>query len=239
MAREVRWGQTPWIIDFHPDPAPTPEILDFAVIGGGFTGLSAAAALRRINPEKTVAVFEAETVGARSSGHTGGLVLGESAAGDLPGLGDVLDGFATVTRELKISCDLSTAGCLGVGPYHPVRNPRLARMLDRLGNPPRRPGSAWRHRRSGQTCQWPLPDCCGTWRSDFGRRARRSNHLRRPADPPRPGTSNTSPTHTYCHQLGIITTERSGKQSRTQINAGAGHRGSFGGPVRCPGCDCG
>jgi glycine/D-amino acid oxidase-like deaminating enzyme len=110
MAREVRWGQTPWIIDFHPDPAPTPEILDFAVIGAGFTGLSAAAALRQINPEKTVAVFEAETVGARSSGHTGGLVLGESAAGDLPGLGDVLDGFANVIRELNVSCDLTLPG---------------------------------------------------------------------------------------------------------------------------------
>ncbi len=35
-------------------------------------------------------MFEAETIGARSSGHTGGLALAETAAGDLPGLGDVL-----------------------------------------------------------------------------------------------------------------------------------------------------
>jgi glycine/D-amino acid oxidase-like deaminating enzyme len=105
------WGQTPWVIDFHPEPAPLPENLDFAVIGGGFTGLSAAAALRRLNPEKSVAVFEAETIGARSSGHTGGLTLSETAAGDLPGLGDVLAGFSEVISDLNVTCDLCLLGC--------------------------------------------------------------------------------------------------------------------------------
>jgi glycine/D-amino acid oxidase-like deaminating enzyme len=105
-----RWGQTPWTIDFHPDPYPLPEEVDFAVVGGGFTGLAAAAWLRHLNPQKTVVVFEAETIGAGSSGHTGGLALAETAVGDLPGLGDVLAGFSKVMRELQISADLSLPG---------------------------------------------------------------------------------------------------------------------------------
>jgi glycine/D-amino acid oxidase-like deaminating enzyme len=104
------WGQTPWVIDFHPRPALLPEAVDFAVIGGGFTGLSAAAMLRGVNPEKTVAVFEAATIGARSSGHSGGLTLSETAAGDLPGLGDVLQGFSEITKHLKVMFDLSLPG---------------------------------------------------------------------------------------------------------------------------------
>jgi glycine/D-amino acid oxidase-like deaminating enzyme len=104
------WGQTPWVIDFQPQTAPLPEAVDFAIIGGGFTGLSAAAAIRSLNPEKTVAVFEAETIGARSSGYTGGLTLSETAAGDLPGLGDVLAGLSEITRQLKVTCEFMLPG---------------------------------------------------------------------------------------------------------------------------------
>ena len=105
-----KWGETPWIIDFRPESALLPQSLDFAVIGGGFTGLSAAANLRRLNPNKSVAVFEAATIGARSSGHTGGLTLAETAAGDLPGLGDVLSGFSKAIEVLGVTCDLSLPG---------------------------------------------------------------------------------------------------------------------------------
>jgi glycine/D-amino acid oxidase-like deaminating enzyme len=108
--KTLPWGQTPWLVDFHPEPSSIPEAVDFAVLGGGFTGLSTAAILRRLNPEKSVAVFEAETIGARSSGHTGGLTLGETAAGDLPGLGDVLAGLSEITRQLNLKCDLTLPG---------------------------------------------------------------------------------------------------------------------------------
>ena len=104
------WGQTPWTIDFRPESGPLPSEIDFAIVGGGFTGLSAAAWLRRLDPGKRVAVFEAETIGAGSSGHTGGLTLAETAAGDLPGLGDVLAGFSSVLRELNVVCDLILPG---------------------------------------------------------------------------------------------------------------------------------
>jgi len=104
------WGQTPWRIDFRPETGPLPEAVDFAVVGGGFTGLSAAAWMRRLNPEKSVAVFESEVIGAGSSGHTGGLALAETAAGDLPGLGDVLVGFSNILRDLDVRCDLTVPG---------------------------------------------------------------------------------------------------------------------------------
>jgi glycine/D-amino acid oxidase-like deaminating enzyme len=92
-----------------------PEQVDFAVVGGGFTGLAAAAWLRKLAPNKSVGVFEAEQIGAGASGNTGGMVLGESSAGDLPGLGDVLGGFRGTLEELGIECDLQLPGAWEIG----------------------------------------------------------------------------------------------------------------------------
>jgi glycine/D-amino acid oxidase-like deaminating enzyme len=109
------WGNPPWTIDFRSTARELPSEVDFAVVGGGFTGLSAAARLRQVQPDKTTAVFEADCVGAGSSGHTGGMTLAESAAGDLPGLGDVLEGFAAILKELRIECDFSLPGVWELG----------------------------------------------------------------------------------------------------------------------------
>jgi gamma-glutamylputrescine oxidase len=62
----------------------------------------------------------------RSSGHTGGLALAETAAGDLPGLGDVLRGLSANLRDLNVSCDLELPGVYeldrtSVNPGSPVR----------------------------------------------------------------------------------------------------------------------
>jgi len=109
------WGNPPWTIDFRSTTRELPSEVDFAIVGGGFSGLSAAARLRQVQPDKTTAVFEADCVGAGSSGHTGGMTLAESAAGDLPGLGDVLEGFAEIQRELKIECDFNLPGVWELG----------------------------------------------------------------------------------------------------------------------------
>jgi glycine/D-amino acid oxidase-like deaminating enzyme len=109
------WGNPPWQIDFRSTARTLPSEVDFAIVGGGFTGLSAAARLRQVQPDKTTVVFEADCVGAGSSGHTGGMTLAESAAGDLPGLGDVLEGFAQIQRELKIECDFNLPGVWELG----------------------------------------------------------------------------------------------------------------------------
>src|ERR1700721_2912430 len=110
-----RWGAPPWYIDFAVRNKPVPPSVDFAVVGGGFTGLAAAAWLRRLAPEKSVAVFEADRIGAGASGRTGGMALAESAAGDLPGLGDVLGGLDRILAELDIDCDLSLPGAFEIG----------------------------------------------------------------------------------------------------------------------------
>jgi glycine/D-amino acid oxidase-like deaminating enzyme len=109
------WGNPPWAIDFRSAAGALPSEVDFAIVGGGFSGLSAAARLREVQPDKTTAVFEADCVGAGSSGHTGGMTLAESAAGDLPGLGDVLEGFAEIQRELNIECDFNLPGVWELG----------------------------------------------------------------------------------------------------------------------------
>jgi glycine/D-amino acid oxidase-like deaminating enzyme len=119
------WGNPPWSVDFRPAAAPLPGEVDFAVVGGGFSGLSAAAWLRKFAPEKSVALFEAAEIGAGSSGHTGGMVLAETAAGDLPGLGDVLAGFSSILKDLEVHCDLRLPGVYEIGrsgglPHSPI-----------------------------------------------------------------------------------------------------------------------
>jgi glycine/D-amino acid oxidase-like deaminating enzyme len=110
-----RWGLPPWTVDFHSEQHAPPEETDFAVVGGGFTGLAAAAWLRHLEPKKRVTLFEASRIGACSSGHTGGMALSETAAGDLPGLGDVLAGFSNILRDLQVDCDLTLPGALEIG----------------------------------------------------------------------------------------------------------------------------
>jgi len=87
-----------------------PTRVDVAIVGGGFTGLTAAAMVKRLAPEKSVLLLEAERVGNGASGRTGGMVLAETAAGDLPGLGDVLKGYRRILRELGVKADLALPG---------------------------------------------------------------------------------------------------------------------------------
>jgi glycine/D-amino acid oxidase-like deaminating enzyme len=110
-----RWGESPWEIDYAPKRQALPKAADFAVIGGGFTGLAAAAWLCRLAPEKSAVVFEAGRLGMGASGHTGGIVLAETAAGNVPGLGDVLAGFQAILGELNVECDLQLGGAWEIG----------------------------------------------------------------------------------------------------------------------------
>jgi glycine/D-amino acid oxidase-like deaminating enzyme len=80
--------------------------VDFAIVGGGFSGLSAAAWLRRFAPGRSVLVLESASLGEGASGRTGGMALAETAAGNLPGLGDVLSGYKKILRALQIDSRL-------------------------------------------------------------------------------------------------------------------------------------
>lgn len=110
FSSKPNWGTTPWAIDFRPMRHAVPDDIDFAVVGGGFSGLAAAAWFRRIAASKSVALFESSVIGAGASGHTGGMILAESAAGDLPGLGDVLAGYTATLKELAVDGDLALPG---------------------------------------------------------------------------------------------------------------------------------
>jgi glycine/D-amino acid oxidase-like deaminating enzyme len=114
------WGTPPWTIDFQPFHHAIPDEVDFAIVGGGFTGLSAAACLARLAPNKTIAVFDAEAFGSGASGHTGGMALAETAVGDLPQLGDVLGGYQEILRDLNISCDLTLPGVWELARTNPL-----------------------------------------------------------------------------------------------------------------------
>ena len=108
-ARDL-WGVSPWKIDFTPPKGSLPSSVDFAIVGAGFAGLAAAAWLRILAPEKSVVVLEGGRIGNGASGRTGGLVLSESAAGDLPGLGNVLAGLKKILRKLGVESDLLLPG---------------------------------------------------------------------------------------------------------------------------------
>jgi glycine/D-amino acid oxidase-like deaminating enzyme len=113
------WGIPPWKINFTPSRRKLPAHVDFAIIGGGFTGLAAAAWLRLLAPEKSVAVFEAARIGAGASGRTGGMVLAETAAGNQPGLSDVLAAFQSILEKLKVRCDLRLNGAWEIARHAP------------------------------------------------------------------------------------------------------------------------
>lgn len=63
-----------------------------------------------MDPGKSVVLVEASRIGAGASGRTGGMALAETAAGDVPGLGDVLAGLKQILGELEVDCDLHLPG---------------------------------------------------------------------------------------------------------------------------------
>jgi glycine/D-amino acid oxidase-like deaminating enzyme len=69
---KVFWHDTIKMPSGH-DANPLPETVDVAVIGGGYTGLSAALTLAKRGT--SVAVLEAETIGWGASSRNGGMVL--------------------------------------------------------------------------------------------------------------------------------------------------------------------
>ncbi len=72
MKQQIYWHTTVQMPD-DTDITPLPESVDVAVIGGGFTGLSAARTLAKQGAR--VAVLEAHTMGWGASSRNGGMVL--------------------------------------------------------------------------------------------------------------------------------------------------------------------
>jgi gamma-glutamylputrescine oxidase len=140
----------------QPDPYPAWQggaiRADVAVIGGGFTGLSAAYHILARRPGARVVVLEGGRLGEGASGRTTGMLgpgvgqslpalvrrLGEARAGALyrATLRAVEDVCALVERE-HIECDLLRSGQLIVArsPAARARVEAQANILDRLGLP--------------------------------------------------------------------------------------------------------
>jgi glycine/D-amino acid oxidase-like deaminating enzyme len=116
------WGKRPWTFDFVANKRTVPKAVDFAVVGGGFSGLTAAARLKQYAPQSSVALCEREEFGAGSSGHTGGMALAETAVGDLPGLGDVLVGYQKILHELEVEGNVELPGVYELGRSSPLPN---------------------------------------------------------------------------------------------------------------------
>jgi glycine/D-amino acid oxidase-like deaminating enzyme len=114
------WGAPPWTVDFRPAPCALPDHVDFAIVGGGFSGLSAAAWLRKLAPSRSVLVLESASLGEGASGRTGGMALAETAAGQLPGLGDVLAGYKKILRAFRIDSRLTLPGVWELGRSAPA-----------------------------------------------------------------------------------------------------------------------
>jgi glycine/D-amino acid oxidase-like deaminating enzyme len=116
------WGAPPWTVDFRPAPCAFPDQVDFVIVGGGFSGLSAAAWLRRLAPGRSVLLLESAALGEGASGRTGGLALTDTAAGPLRGLGDVLVGYKRILRTLRIDSRLTLPGVWELARSSPAKD---------------------------------------------------------------------------------------------------------------------
>jgi gamma-glutamylputrescine oxidase len=103
------WGEPPWNAIAPGQSRAAAAHLDLAIVGGGFTGMSAA--LHAARRGMRVVVFEAGLVGDGASGRTGGIVLEGTAVGVLPGANDCVPALDHLVRELQIDCDLRLPGC--------------------------------------------------------------------------------------------------------------------------------
>src|SRR5258708_4236569 len=85
---------------------PLPEVVDVAVIGAGFTGLSAARTLAKRGA--AVAVLEAETIGWGASSRNGGMVL----TGLKLGVNQLISMYGRERTQQMYAASLATIDCV-------------------------------------------------------------------------------------------------------------------------------
>jgi glycine/D-amino acid oxidase-like deaminating enzyme len=109
-------------------PLTTTERADVCIVGGGFTGLWTAIAIKRLAPETDVVIVEREYCGAGASGRNGGWVNGwddalpklvahfgrDAALWLLDASQRGLDDISATVRDEAIDCDLAFEGGLVV-----------------------------------------------------------------------------------------------------------------------------
>lgn len=105
-------------------PLQTDLVVDYAIIGAGYTGLAIARRLHELAPHATIAVLEASTVGegssARNSGFTGSEVLprtatlagAEKARRQTELMSETFDWLIGIISAAGIECDLQKVGSI-------------------------------------------------------------------------------------------------------------------------------
>ncbi len=143
--QRIYWHDTVRMPD-ETNLAPLPESVDVAVIGGGFTGLSAARALAKAGAR--VAVLEAHTIGWGASSRNGGMVLaglklsmetihkryGPEVARKLFRASlDAIDTVEQIVREEAIDCGFARRGHLMVAnkPAHYAGFQKSAEFMEK------------------------------------------------------------------------------------------------------------
>ena len=99
--QQIYWHTTVQMPD-ESNPAPVPEKVDVAVIGGGFTGLSAARTLAKRGVK--VAVLEAHTIGWGASSRNGGMTL----TGLKPSMHTVIKQYGREVARRLFQCSLES-----------------------------------------------------------------------------------------------------------------------------------
>ncbi|MBW1710433.1 MAG: FAD-dependent oxidoreductase [Deltaproteobacteria bacterium] len=117
--------------DYTPNASLESNIdVDVAIIGGGFTGLSAAYFLKKEDPDLKIGLFERDVIGYGASGRNGGFsmtLLAENAmellrfAGSLEAarnahqyMRDAVDHVDSMVREYGLKCDYEKNGLITV-----------------------------------------------------------------------------------------------------------------------------
>src|SRR5215211_1507060 len=101
MTQQIYWHTTVQMPN-DSNLAPLPEKVDVAIIGGGYTGLSAARTLAK-NGVKA-AVLEANTIGWGASSRNGGMVL----TGLKLGMQTVMKRYGRETAQRLFQCSLDS-----------------------------------------------------------------------------------------------------------------------------------
>jgi glycine/D-amino acid oxidase-like deaminating enzyme len=102
MKQQIYWHTTTKMPGEEHTEAPIPEKVDVAVIGGGYTGLSAARTLAKQGVR--VAVLEAETIGWGASSRNGGMAL----TGLKPSMQSVINKYGRDLARQLFQCSLDS-----------------------------------------------------------------------------------------------------------------------------------
>src|SRR5271163_3971357 len=90
----------------HIGDTPLPNRVDVAVIGAGFTGLSAARTLAKRGAK--VAVLESETIGWGASSRNGGMVL----TGLKPGVNQIIAKYGRARARQMYAASIASIDCV-------------------------------------------------------------------------------------------------------------------------------